>query len=1530
MHPHRDYPPSDRLNLPPPRTEAVMTPRSARRAGRLLSRVPAALRRTLAIGIAVALAITLNPSTAWAETVDPEQSVAVSVEPTRDSTPAAKPKSDGGASTSTKDSAAPPKASGRAKDSSTPSKASGRAKDTPAPTKASDPANDAPAPSSAPDPAKDVSAPIKTSDPAKDVPASIKTSDPAKDAAAPTKAPDPAKDSSAPPKVPGPAKDSPTPKDAPAPDDAPTPKDTPTTDGTAAPQDDVTTSAPQDDVPAPAEASEPIDEEPASTQAPESGLPLALGTGVVSAANSAVVPSPAYLLAGNGVTVTITLADEAGNPIEGLDPGQFLVKGTAPGVPDLIFTFLSEGTGGAYSFAATPLLAGEYTVTATVNDVTLTSENSVTVAPRAKATRAGAIEAVLPDAVSVSVPTGVLLAAGTTLAVTITASESGDRPITAAIGLAEATGNVEFLNECVLDAANTCAVQLTATRAGTYDLVATVDGKPFPGATASVTYVPAEICGYGCTPVSGADVSRVAASPATAPADGVTPVVITVWLFDRYGNPVPDVDVTFMPAASVMQDGKASTDASGRADWSLTSTRPGLEMFYVGYGGGLLATPANIVFTLAALDLEGAAVSISPGQTTAGTKATLSVTLNDAGGNPARGVRVDFGGADVLSADSCVLDRQGQCQVDVYSEAAGTFDIEASVDGKPLPGAQVTYVAGPVWMDTCEVDGRCTRAEVTKASAVADGVDANKVTVWAYDTYGNPVAGARVESWSVRSMANNPEPVWTDEAGKAELEYVSERSGSRQFTLFADGRELPGMPFTLTFVPGLVAPDLVWLTTADTNLRAGDSTSVSVLAGDAFYNPAEGSTITLRESSGKVTFPNGATCVLDNYGECQIDVRSLVPGTFTIEALVDGEPTPNGHAQVTYVAGPVWTDACEVDDRCTRLEWTSEPAIADGVSENVVTAWTYDRYGNPVADEWVYLAIATAGMSMDPPTGLVKTDDQGRAEVRFTSTKAGPASAVAVDRGILPEGWSVDMLFEPGPVDPHSVWIGTATGTPRAGDVRSVAVEASDAYGNPAAGSTISLRETSGNVTFPSGASCVLDAWGGCQIEVQAFVPGVYVIEALVDGEVVPTGPAVVTYKEGPVWMGACEAEGHCTRAEATTDNQLAGGTVPNVVTVWLFDQFGNPVPDASITLGKFLPGVTVSNRMPVTDSAGRAEIAFTAAQPGPVSVSLRFDGYDIPGSPITLNFVEAPDAPVITGPADGALTNARPVVVSGTGQPDASVVVSDETRGALEKIVVDDDGTWSCEIRLADGTYRLSAVQADRWGHASPASAVVALTVDTVAPGAPRIDVLDRTGVGGGPDAAEPGATITVIWPDGTTSATLVADNGSWFAPLPPGMISGDVGAYATDAAGNISDVTDPWLDLDTPDAPGTKEPGTGGSGQPGKAPGTQGPGTGGSGQPGISAPGTQEPDAGGPGHPAVDAPGTESPGEVELTLDAGQVPIVRPPDLDAGPPVPVAAAEIGVAAGPLGLIALATTLLAAGLFLLRYRWRSGRFPAA
>ncbi|MBN1206591.1 MAG: adhesin, partial [Myxococcaceae bacterium] len=97
---------------------------------------------------------------------------------------------------------------------------------------------------------------------------------------------------------------------------------------------------------------------------------------------------------------------------------------------------------------------------------------------------------------------------------------------------------------------------------------------------------------------------------------------------------------------------------------------------------------------------------------------------------------------------------------------------------------------------------------------------------------------------------------------------------------------------------------------------------------------------------------------------------------------------------------------------------------------------------------------------------------------------------------------------------------------------------------------------------------------------------------------------------------------------------------------------------------------------------------------------------------------ITAPEAPVVTRPANDSVTNDSTPTITGTAEPHSTVTVrlNDSVVGTA---TADEAGGWSLTpaTPLADGPYTAVAVAADPAGNTSPASDSVRFTIDATPP---------------------------------------------------------------------------------------------------------------------------------------------------------------------------------------------------------------------
>jgi len=265
--------------------------------------------------------------------------------------------------------------------------------------------------------------------------------------------------------------------------------------------------------------------------------------------------------------------------------------------------------------------------------------------------------------------------------------------------------------------------------------------------------------------------------------------------------------------------------------------------------------------------------------------------------------------------------------------------------------------------------------------------------------------------------------------------------------------------------------------------------------------------------------------------------------------------------------------------------------------------------------------------------------------------------------------------------------------------------------------------------------------------------------------------------------------------------------------------------PDGATVVGTGEPGATVTITNAAGTPIGTATVApggtytATLATPQTNGETLTAIQRDPAGNASPSVTATAPDTTPPAAPA--ATVDATGTIVTGTGEPGATVTVRDPGGVPIGTAVVAANGSYTATLSTAQLNGQLLQVtQADAAGNVSPATPATA--PDITPPLAPAGTVsADGTAVTG---TGEPGATVHVLNAAGTEIGTaIVAGNGSFTAPLTPAQLNGQVLTLSqTDPAGNHSpNVTATAPDLTPPAAPVATVSGDGtivtGTGEPG-----------------------------------------------------------------------------------------------------------------
>ncbi|MBG4926237.1 BapA prefix-like domain-containing protein [Pseudomonas aeruginosa] len=966
---------------------------------------------------------------------------------------------------------------------------------------------------------------------------------------------------------------------------------------------------------------------------------------------------------------------------------------------------------------------------------------------------------------------------------------------------------------------------------------------PLPDGTV-VNVVARDAAGNSSPPASVTVDAVAPATPTVDPSNGTTlsgtaEPGATVTLADGNGNPI----------------GQVTADGSG--NWTFTPSTPLPNGTVVNATAtdpsGNASSPASV--TVDAVAPATPVVNPSNGTTLSGTaEPGATVTLTDGNGNPIGQVTADGSGnwsftpttplPNGTVVNATATDASGNTSagssVTVDSVAPATPVINPSngttLSGTAEPGSSVTLTDGngnPIGQVTADGSGNWS---FTPSTPLADGTVVNAT---ATDPAGNTggqgsttvdaiaPATPTVNLSNGSSLSGTAEPgstvILTDGNGNPIAEVTADGSGNWTYT--------PSTPIANGTVVNVVAED-----------AAGNSSPPATVTVDSSAPPAP----VINPSNGVVisgTAEAGATVTLTDAGGNPIGQVtadgsgnwSFTPGTplanGTVIVATATDPTGNTGPQAATTVDAVAPPAPVIDpSNGTTISGTAEAGakviLTDG-NGNPIGETTADGSGNwtftpatPLANGTVVNAVAQDPAGNTGPQGSATVDAVAPntpvvnpSNGNLLNGTAEPGSTVTLTDGngnpigqTTAEG-SGNWSFTPGSQLPNGTVV-NVTASDAAGNTSLPATTTVDSslpsipQVDPSNGSVISGTADAGNTII------ITDGNGNPIGQVTAdgsgnwsFTPGIPLPDGTVVNVVarspsnVDSAPAVITVD------GVAPAAPVIDPSNGTE----ISGTAEAGATVILTDGGGNPIGQATADGSgnwTFTPGTPLANGTVINavaqDPAGNTS--------GPASV--------------TVDAI-APPAPVID-PSKG-------VVISGTAEAGATVILTDGNGNPIGQVTADGSGNWAFTpaTPLANGTV-INALAQDAAGNTSgPAST----TVDSVAPATPVLDPSNGTVISG---TAEAGATVILTDGGGNPIGQATADgSGNWsFTPGTPLTNGTVINAVAQDAAGNTSGPVSTTVDAVAPATPvidpsngvelsGTAEPGvrvilTDGNGNP------------------------------------------------------------------------------------------------------------------
>ncbi|MGC9651752.1 Ig-like domain-containing protein [Staphylococcus warneri] len=577
------------------------------------------------------------------------------------------------------------------------------------------------------------------------------------------------------------------------------------------------------------------------------------------------------------------------------------------------------------------------------------------------------------------------------------------------------------------------------------------------------------------------------------------------------------------------------------------------------------------------------------------------------------------------------------------------------------------------------------------------------------------------------------------------------------------GKAEPGSTVTVTFPDGTKATG-----TADQ-----DGNYVIDIPANEDLKGGETLPVTSTDKDGNESEP-ATTVVTDTTAPTVPTVNPITSNDKTIT----GKAEPGSTVTVTFPDGSTSTGKADQDGSYV----IDIPANEDLKGGETLPVTSTDKDGNESEPATTVVTDTTAPEA--PTVNPVTSDDTqitGKAEPNSTVTVTFPDGTTASGTTDADGNYVIDIpanedlkggetllvtaTDKDGNTSDKTTTVVTDTTAPTVPTINPVTSEDKTITGKAEPGSTVT-------VTFPDGTTATgkTDENGNYVIDIPAN-------EDLKGGETLP--------------VTATDKDGNESQPTTTVVTDTTAPSVPTINPVTSDDTqiTGKAEPNSTVTV-TFPDGTTATGK---TDENGNYVIDIPANEDLKGGETLPVTATDKDGN------TSEPATTVVTDTTAPTVPTINPVTsedktITGKAEPGSTVTVT-FPDGTTATGKTDENGNYVIDIPANEdlkGGETLPVTSTDKDGNESePATTVV---TDTTAPEAPTVNPVhkgDKTITG----KVEPGSTVTITFPDGTTATGKTNEDGNYVIDIPAGenLKGGDhIGVTATDANGNTSPSTD------------------------------------------------------------------------------------------------------------------------------------------
>ncbi|HIH3604450.1 TPA: inverse autotransporter adhesin FdeC [Escherichia coli] len=642
-----------------------------------------------------------------------------------------------------------------------------------------------------------------------------------------------------------------------------------------------------------------------------------------------------------------------------------------------------------------------------------------------------------------------------------------------------------------------------------------------------------------------------------------------------------------------------------------TGTQSGEATITVSVDGMSKTVTAELRATM--MDVANSTLSANEpsGDVVADGQQAYTLTAVDSEGNPVTGeasrlrfVPQDTNGVTVGAISEI---KPGVYSATVSSTRAGNVVVRAFSEQYQLGTLQQTlkFVAGPL-------DAAHSSITLNPDKPVVGGT---VTAIWtAKDAYDNPVtsltpeapslAGAAAVGSTASGWTNNGDGTWTAQIT------LGSTAGELEVMPKLNGQDAAANAAKVTVVADALSSNQSKVSVAEDHVKAGESTTVTLIAKDAHGNTISGLSLS---ASLTGTASEGATVSSWTEKGDGSYVATLTTGGKTGELrvmpLFNGQPAATEAAQLTVIAG-------EMSSANSTLVAANKAPTVKMTTE--LTFTVKDAYGNPVTglkpDAPVFSGAASTG-SERPSAG--NWTEKGNGVYVATLTLGSAAGQLSVmprvnGQNAVAQPLVLNVAGDASKAEIRDMTVKVNNQLANGQSANQITLTVVDSYGNPLQGQEVTLTLPQG-VTSKTGNTVTTNAAGKVDIELMSTVAGEHSITASVNN-----AQKTVTVK-----FKADFSTGQATLEVDGSTPKVANDNDAFTLTATVKDQYGNLLPGAVVVfnLPRGVKPLADGNIMVNADKEGKAELKVVSVTAGTYEITASA-GNDQPSNAQSVTFV--------------------------------------------------------------------------------------------------------------------------------------------------------------------------------------------------------------------------------------------------------------------------------------------------------------------